>query len=236
MEKIEDLQFAGLRFIQSDAAFRFGTDAVLLASFVEAKRGETVVDLGTGSGILPVLLSGRCEARFIGIELQAPAAELARRNIALNGLERRIQILEGDFRALSRQLSPVKVVISNPPYDKVRAGKANQEKSIAIARHEVACSLREVVQSAARLLQTGGRFYLIHRAARLAELIYELKCARLEPKVLRMVAPKAGAEPNYILLKAVRDAAEGLRILPQLNVQENGAYTKELKQLYHMEE
>ncbi len=235
MEKVEDLQFAGLKFIQRDSVFSFGTDAVLLASFAEAKKGETVVDLGTGSGILPVLLSGRCAADFIGIELQEEAAELARRNVEINRLEGRVRILSGDFRELAKKLPPVQVVVSNPPYDKLGSGGASLRQSIRIARHEVACNLKEVVGSAARLLQTGGRFYLIHRANRLAEVLYELKTARLEPKVLRMVAGRAEAEPNYILVKAVRDAAEGMRVLPQLNIAENGAYTRELKQIYHME-
>lgn len=236
MEKIEDLGFAGLRFIQSDGVFRFGTDAVLLASFAQAKKGETVVDLGTGSGILPVLLSGRCAANFIGIELQAAAAELARRNIALNGLEERIRILEGDFREISKKIPPVQVVVANPPYDKLGSGGQSLQESIRIARHEVACNLREVVQSAARLLQTGGRFYLIHRASRLAEVMHEMRQARLEPKLLRMVAPGAQAEPNYILIKGVRDAAEGMRVLPQLNILQQGAYTAELRAIYHMED
>ena len=207
----------------------------MLASFVEAKKGETVVDLGTGSGILPVLLSGRCAARFIGIELQQAAAQLAERNIALNGLNDRACILQGDFRELAAKLAPVQVVISNPPYDKLGAGGASKREAIRIARHEVACSLLEVVQSAARLLQTGGRFYLIHRATRLAEVLYEMKQAHLEPKVLRMVSPSAQAEPNYFLVKGVRDAAEGMRVLPQLNISEKGAYTRELREIYHME-
>lgn len=236
MEKIEDLGFAGLRFIQSEGIFRFGTDAVLLASFAQAKKGETVVDLGTGSGILPVLLSGRCAANFIGIELQAAAAELARRNVALNGLEERIRILEGDFREISQKIQPVQAVVANPPYDKLGAGGQSRQEAIRIARHEVACNLHEVVQSAARLLQTGGRFYLIHRASRLAEVMHEMRQARLEPKLLRMVAPDAQAEPNYILIKGVRDAAEGMRILPQLNILQQGAYTAELRAIYHMED
>ncbi len=235
MEKIEDLQFAGLRFIQNDTVFRFGTDAVLLASFAEAKKGEMVVDLGTGSGILPVLLSGRCAAKFIGIELQPAAAELAKRNIALNGLGDRARILQGDFRELAGTLAPVQVVVCNPPYDKLGSGGASQREAIRIARHEVACNLREVVQCAARLLQTGGRFYLIHRSMRMAEVIYEMKRAGLEPKVLRMVAPSAGAEPNYLLVKGVRGAAAGMRVLPQLNISEKGAYTRELREIYHME-
>ncbi len=236
MEKIEDLGFAGLRFLQSDGVFRFGTDAVLLASFAQAKKGETVVDLGTGSGILPVLLAGRCAANFIGIELQAAAAELARRNVALNGLEARIRILEGDFREISKKIPPVQAVVANPPYDKLGSGGQSQQEAIRIARHEVACNLREVVQSAARLLQTGGRFYLIHRAGRLAEVMHEMRQARLEPKLLRMVAPDAQAEPNYILIKGVRDAAEGMRVLPQLNILQQGAYTAELRAIYHMED
>ena len=183
MERIEDLQFAVLRFLQNDRVFPFGTDAVLLASFCRAGAKDTVVDLGTGSGILPILLYGRTRARIIGIEIQEEAAALAKRNVALNHAQDRISILQGDLReapALIRER--VSVVVCNPPYDKLGTGGVSQRDAHRVARHEVACSLEDVVKSAAGLLQTGGNFYLIHRASRLAELCDVLRRHRLRRK------------------------------------------------------
>ena len=238
MDRIEDLQFAGLRFLQNDRVFPFGTDAVLLASFCRAGAKDTVVDLGTGSGILPILLYGRTRARIIGIEIQEEAAALAKRNVALNHAQDRISILQGDLReapALIRE--KVSVVVCNPPYDKLGTGGVSQRDAHRVARHEVACSLEDVVKSAAGLLQTGGNFYLIHRASRLAELCDVLRRHRLEPKLLRLVAPRAGREPNYLLLQSKKDAAPSLRILPTLLIQEQGGvFTRELREIYHMED
>ncbi len=236
-ERIEDLQFAGLRFIQNDQVFRFGTDAVLLASFCDVGRKDTVVDLGTGSGILPVLLYGRTKARLIGIELQQNAAELAKRNIELNGIGDRVSIIHGDLKR-ARELVKEKVtaVVCNPPYEKVGSGGVSKSDAHKIARHEVACNLEDVVKSACSLLQTGGRFDMLHRASRLAEILHLLKLASLEPKVMRFVAAEEGREPGYVLVKSIKDAAPSLRILPSLIVQdEGGIYTREMKEIYHEE-
>ena len=235
-EQLVDLQFAGLQLIQSEKVLKFGTDSVLLASFIRLNRREKMVDLGTGTGILPVLLSGRVQAEMVGIELQPEAAELARRNVRLNGLER-VHIVQGDLKNAAKLVGQADVVCCNPPYDKPLAGGMKEQPELRIARYEIACTLEDVVKSAASLLSTGGRFYMVHRACRLAEIIFCLKTHRLEPKVLRTICKHAQAEPRYILIQATKDAAEGMRILPSLILyNENGQYTQEMRRIYHMEE
>lgn len=235
-EQLVDLQFAGLQLIQSEKVLKFGTDSVLLASFIRLNRREKLVDLGTGTGILPVLLSGRVQAEMVGIELQPEAAELARRNVRLNGLER-VHIVQGDLKNAAELVGQADVVCCNPPYDKPLAGGMKEQPELRIARYEIACTLEDVVKSAASLLSTGGRFYMVHRACRLAEIIFCLKTHRLEPKVLRTICKHAQAEPHYILIQATKDAAEGMRILPSLILyNEEGQYTQEMRRIYHMEE
>ena len=235
-EQLVDLQFAGLQLIQSEKVLKFGTDSVLLASFIRLNRREKMVDLGTGTGILPVLLSGRVQAEMVGIELQPEAAELARRNVRLNGLER-VHIVQGDLKNAAELVGQADVVCCNPPYDKPLAGGMKEQPELRIARYEIACTLEDVVKSAASLLSTGGRFYTVHRACRLAEIMSCLKTHRLEPKVLRTICKHAQAEPRYILIQATKDAAEGMRILPSLILyNEEGQYTQEMRRIYHMEE
>ena len=237
METIEDLQIAGLKFVQNDRVFRFGTDAVLLASFCDLSAKDRVVDLGTGSGILPLLLYGHTGASVIGIEIQQEAFDLAVRNVKLNSAEDRITMIKGDLRE-ARKLVDGKVtaVLCNPPYDRKGSGAENESEPVRLARHEELCTLEDVAMSASSLLQTGGRFYMIHRASRMAEAIALLEKYRLTVKVLRLVAPSGKKEPNYVLIKAIRDAAPGLRILPTLNICEsNGEHTGELKKIYNGE-
>ncbi len=233
-ETLEDLQFQGLRFIQKEGVLKFGTDAVILSSFIELRSGETLVDLCTGSGIIPVLLSGRVRAEILGVEIQSEAAALARRNAELNGLSN-IRIVEGDLKDIKKHVRRADAVSVNPPYDKPGTGDVSENKSLRIARHEVACTLEDVVKSAAGILQDGGRFYMIHRAARLPEIIVKMKKYLLEPKALRPVARRAGEEPGYILIKGVKRGGEGLRFLPPLHLFEGGEYTPELKKIYHLE-
>ncbi len=235
-EQLVDLQFAGLQLIQNSRVLKIGTDSVLLASFIRLRKQEKLVDLGTGTGILPVLLSGRVQAQMIGIELQSSAVELARRNVRLNGLKH-VRIIQGDLKDALRLAGQADVVCCNPPYDKPAAGEMKAQQELQIARYEVACTLEDVVRSASSLLSTGGRFYMIHRAVRLAEIIYCMKTYRLEPKLLRPICKNAGAEPRYILIQASKDAAEGMRLLPSLVIYgQDGQYTEEMRRIYHMEE
>ena len=237
-ERIDDLQFKGLKLIQNPKMFCFGTDSVLLADFVQLRNGDSVVDLGTGNGIIPVLLAGRGKkVRITGIEIQPEVAELARRNMRLNGLEQTTEILTGDVREVRTVFSGyATVAVCNPPYEKLGSGRISGSEAHRIARHEVMCTLKDIVKSAAELLQTGGRFFLIHRSERLAEAVYLLKSCELEPKVLRMVQSARGKPPGYVLIKSVKNAGEGLKVrAPLILYDGRGKYTEELDRIYHRE-
>lgn len=234
-EQIDDLQYKGLRIIQDNKMFRFGTDAVLLAGFAEAWPRETVVDFCTGTGIIPLLLTARTGAKLIGIELQHRAAELAERSVALNNLEDQVRIIEGDIKH-ARQLikEHVHAVVCNPPYERVGAGGISTSEEIRIARHEVMCNLDDVVKSASELLQTGGRLYMIHRISRMAELIYTMKKYRIEPKIVRIVQSEADKPPILVLIKGIKDAKPDCIVpLPLIIQDENGNYTPEMDRIYH---
>ena len=235
---LEDLQYAGLKIIQDDRVFRFGTDAVLLAAFADVRKRDDVADLGAGSGILTLLLSPRTQGQLYAVEIQEHAAALARENMRLNGLEDRATVIEGDMRhAYDHSGRRVHAVICNPPYDKPGSGGSPQARHMRLARHEVACDLDAVCQSAASLLGMGGRFYMIHRASRLPDVLCSLREHDLEPKVLRLVQSRAGAAPKYALIKSVRGAGRELRILENLILlDEKGRYTAEAAAMYHLKE
>ena len=222
-ERLEDLQCRGLRIIQHERDFRFGTDAVLLANFVRAHARERVVDLGTGSGVIPLLLSAKTDCAFItGVEILPEAADRAARSVALNALEDRIRIICGDFRdtaALGRQ--SYHVAVSNPPYRKLGSGMVNAADSHTLSRHEVNCTLDELCAAACDLLVSKGRFCLVHQAQRLAEIVTSLRAHRLEPKKLRPVAATREGEAKLVLIEAVKDAHAGLKLLPALILDES---------------
>jgi len=310
-ERIDDLQRNGLRILQDPARFCFGMDAVLLASYVQMKKARRALDLGTGNGILPLLLSARTDcARLTGLEIQPASADLAARSVALNGLEDRIDIVQGDIREAGRlfKAASFDFITCNPPYRPVGAGRVSGKKQPAdvsavgseeqkltvgtggvsgkkqpadvsavgseeqkltvgidrisgkkqpasdvktagqilpadtvsaldpraIARHELLCTLDDVVSAAAKLLRPGGHFYLVHRPLRLAEILTKLTLAGLEPKRMRLVYPHVDEAPNMVLLDCVRGGAPELRVEPPLIVYEkDGSYTPELRRLYY---
>ena len=303
-ERIDDLQRNGYGIIQKKNGFCFGMDAVLLSGFAAVKRGETAVDLGTGTGIIPLLLSAKTEGRhFYGLEVQPPVAEMAARSVLLNGLEERIDILQGNLRDILQpgresvfscaavseavreaafengraadqrcgagavfdgtgacrdggpaateaeqkvltQTGPAcrsfslvagtfDVVTSNPPYMKASHGLQNPETLKAVSRHEVFCTLEEVCAAAAKLLKSGGRFYLVHRPQRLIEITEALTAHRLEPKRMKFVYPFADREANMVLIEAVRDAGHECRIeKPVIVYRAPGVYTDEIYEIY----
>ena len=231
-EQLVDLQFAGLRLIQNEKVLKFGTDSVLLASFIRLNRREKLVDLGTGTGILPILLSGRVQAEMVGIELQPQAAELARRNVQLNGLER-VRIVQGDLKEAAALAGRADVVCCNPPYDKPLAGEMKEQPELRIARYEIACTLEDIVKSAAELLSTGGRFYMVHRPFRLVEIFQTMTKYKLEPKRMKLVYPMADREPNMVLIEGIRGAKSMIKIEKPLIVYEKpGVYTSEIYDIY----
>lgn len=237
-ERLDDLQRNGYRIIQDPGRFCFGMDAVLLCGFSgEHIRPEAkVLDLGTGTGIIPILLAGRTKASHLtGLEIQAESADMARRSVALNGLEKRIQIIEGDIKEAGDLFAAASfdVVTSNPPYMIGQHGLTNPEAPKAIARHEVLCTFEDVAAAAEKLLRPGGSFYLVHRPFRLAEIMMTLMNHKLEPKRMQFVYPFADREPNMVLIQAVRGGRSRLQVeKPLIIYREPGVYTDEIYEIY----
>lgn len=242
-ERIDDLERNGLKLIQNKELFCFGMDAVLLSGFANVKKNETAVDLGTGTGIIPILLSAKTEGRhFTGVEIQPAVADMAQRSVELNGLSERIDIVPGDIReiatakpdgAFSGRYGTFDVVTSNPPYMKSAHGLTNPEDTKAVSRHEVLCTLSDVCTAAARLLRSGGRFYMVHRPLRLPEIVTELKKNHLEPKRMKFVHPFIDKEANMVLIEAVKGAGEECRIeKPVIVYEAPGKYTEEIYTIY----
>ncbi len=237
-EKIEDLQ-NGFAIIQNPSFFAFGTDAVLLSAFTEVFADEHVVDLGTGCGIIPILLHAKQPAaRITGIEVQPPIADMAQRSVSLNALDARIRIVCADLKnARDHVAHGVDAVVCNPPYERVNAGMDNANAFLNIAKREVLCTLKDVIAAAASLLRTGGRLTMIYRTERFAELMDVLRAYHLEPKRIQLVAPHADKAPNFALVEARAGARSGVKFLPTLAVYEpDGSYTPALKKIYHIGE
>ena len=235
-ERFDDLHRNGYKIIQNKKKFCFGMDAVLLSGFASVREGENVLDLGTGTGIIPILLAGKTEGRhFTGLEIQTESADMARRSVLHNHLEDRISIIEGDIREAGKIFPPAffDVITSNPPYMTRQHGLVNPNKEKAIARHEICCTLEDVVGQTARLLRVGGRFYMVHRPFRLAEILHMLVEYRLEPKRLQFVYPFIDKEPNMVLIEAVRGGRSRVQVEKPLIVYEKpGVYTEEIYDIY----
>ena len=235
-ERVDELQRNGYRIIQDPGRFRFGMDAVLLSGFARVKEGETVLDLGTGTGIIPILLEAKTGASHLtGLEIQPDSADMARRSVLLNGLSEKIDIVQGDIREAAEifPAASFDVVTCNPPYITGGHGLTNPEAPMAIARHEVKCSFADVAAAAAKLLVPGGGFFLVHRPFRLAEIMATLTGLRLEPKRMRLVYPFADREPNMVLLEARRGAKSRLSVeKPLIVFRSPGVYTDEITDIY----
>ena len=235
-ERIDDLQRNGYRIIQKKKGFCFGMDAVLLSGFAQVKDGEVAVDLGTGTGIIPILLEAKTKGKhFTGLEIQKEVAEMAERSVRLNHLEDRVDIVRGDIKEASRLFGKASfdVVTSNPPYMNDNHGLKNPDLPKAIARHEVFCTLDDVCREASLLLRSGGRFYMVHRPHRLAEIITALKTYRLEPKRMKLVHPFADKDANMVLIEAVRGGRSMMTVeAPVIVYQKPGVYTQEIYDIY----
>ena len=235
-ERIDDLQRNGYRIIQKKKGFCFGMDAVLLSGFAQVKEGEVAVDLGTGTGIIPILLEAKTKGKhFTGLEIQEEVAEMAGRSVRLNQLENRVDIVRGDIKEASRLFGKASfdVVTSNPPYMNDNHGLKNPELPKAIARHEVFCALDDVCREASLLLKSGGRFYMVHRPHRLAEIITALKTYKLEPKRMKLVHPFVDKEANMVLIEAVRGGRSMMKVeAPIIVYREPGVYTQEIYDVY----
>lgn len=235
-ERLDDLQCKGYQIIQDPKRFCFGVDAVFLSNFVTVKRGGRILDLGTGTGIIPILLAAKTEAAHItGLEIQKESAEMAARSVQLNGLEERITITEGDIKEAADIFSAASfdVITSNPPYMTHEHGLENTYEPKNIARHEILCNLEDVVRAAARLVKPGGSFFMIHKPFRLAEIFGMLMQYKLEPKRMRLIYPYVEKEPTMVMIEAVRGGRSRIKIEPPLIVyQEKGVYTEEVRRMY----
>ena len=236
-ERIDDLQRNGYRIIQNPERFCFGMDAVLLSSFAKAKSGERVLDLGTGNGIIPILMEAKTKGeKFFGLEIQEESADLARRSVALNGLEEKIEIVTGDMKEAADIFGAASfhVITMNPPYMTDSHGIVNPTDAKAIARHEITCSLEEMICQASKVLKSKGRFYMVHRPFRLAEIMSLMVKYHLEPKRMRLVYPFVDKEPNIVLIEGLKGGNSRITVEPPLIVYEQpGVYTEELKRMYY---
>ncbi len=228
----------GYKLLQDTERFQFGIDAVLLADFAagSVKAGDKVIDLGTGTGIIPLLMVNKSKsALFTGLEVQKDSAELAARSIALNGLENRIKIVEGNLTKVDQLFAKhsFNTVTCNPPYMIEEHGRGNQLDAKTIARHEVLCTLEDVVAAADYLLASHGSFYMIHRPFRLPEIFSSLEKHKMEMKRMRLIQPFADKEPNLVLLEARKNAKRRLTVEPPLIVRnDDGVYTAEVQAIY----
>ena len=229
-ERLDDLQIGGLELIQDPKKFCFGVDAVFLCDFVRVRPGENVLDLGTGNGIIPVLLSAKTEARHItGLEIQADTAEMARRSVAHNHLEDRIDIVTGDIKEAAELFKPAffDVITTNPPYMLADHGMRNLDDAKAIARHEVLCSLDDILRESMRLMQDKSRFYMIHRPFRLTEIMIKMHQYKIEPKRIRFVHPYIDKEPAMVLIEGVRGAKPRVTVEPPLIIYDRNGTAEE---------
>ena len=212
-------------------------DAVLLSGFAKVKEGEKVLDIGTGTGIIPILLAAKTPGQhFTGLEIQPESADMARRSVALNHLEEKISIVEGDVREADQLFSAASfdVITSNPPYLMDAHGLKNPGDHKAIARHEVACSLKQWIETATKLLKPGGHFYMVHRPFRLAEILHDMVEAKLQPKRMQLVYPKKDKEPNMVLIEGVRGGNSQLTVEPPLIVYDDeGDYMEQIRHIYY---
>jgi tRNA1Val (adenine37-N6)-methyltransferase len=235
-ETLEDLLGGGLRILQKKRGYRFSLDALLLAHFIRLKGNEPAVELGTGSAVIPIILQHRFgRKKIIGIEIQEHLADMALRNVRMNAMEDRIDILAGDVRNIQSLLKPrsCRVVFFNPPYRKASSGRVNPDREKALARHEIAGSLGDFLAAARHVLKEKGSVFVIYPARRLVELVWRMRLNRMEPKRLRMVHTRASSAAVFALVEGVMDGGEELEVIPPIFIyDEGGSYSKEMKTLF----
>ncbi|MDO4313019.1 MAG: tRNA1(Val) (adenine(37)-N6)-methyltransferase [Eubacteriales bacterium] len=235
-ERLDDLQTGGYYLIQDPRRFCFGIDAVLLSSFALVKKRERALDLGTGTGIIPILLEAKNDGEFYaGLEIQEESADMARRSVRYNGLEEKIQITTGDIKEAADIYGAASfdVITVNPPYMIGEHGVKNVNEAKYIARHEVLCTLEDVLKQSAKLLKEKGRFYMVHRPFRLPEILKSMCECGIEPKRMQLVHPYVEKEPNMVLIEGFKGGRPRMRVEPPLIVYEkDGSYTKEVLRMY----
>lgn len=238
-ETLDDLQIKGIHIIQKRDAFRFGVDAVLLANFAKIKKGVKVIDLCSGTGIIPFILAGKTEASFItGVEIQKEMVDMALRSIQFNKLQEKISFIHGDLTDINKmkKIDKADVVTVNPPYKHINSGIINPDDKNAIARHEICCNLEEIIIASRLLLKDNGRLYMVHRPERLADILSLMRKHRIEPKAIKMVHPNTKKAPNIVLIEGQRDGGAFLKWEPSLYVyNDEGGYSEEINKIYGRE-
>ncbi len=219
-ERMDDLQLSGYEIIQDSRKFCFGVDAVLLSDFVKVKPGERVLDMGTGTGVIPILLSAKTKGKhFTGLEIQEESADMARRSVALNGLQEKIDIVTGDIKEAADIFGTASfdVITINPPYMIDNHGLKNCGDARTIARHEVLCTLEDILRESSRILEESkGRFYMIHKPFRLAEIMLKMCSYRIEPKRIQFVHPYIDKEPTMVLIEGMKGGKSRVKVEPPI--------------------
>ncbi len=237
-ERLDDLEYEGLKIIQKPSLYCFSSDAVLLANLVKATQKDTIVDFGTGSGVIAILALAKCKAnKAIGFEIQEEMAALAKKNVEINDLQGKIEIINDDIKNAAKHLGKesVKVVVCNPPYFKKSAGDVSQVGEVALSRTESSATLEDIVKAASEILKYSGKLYMIHKSERLAEVLTTLSKNKLEPKKLTLIYPKASKAVDTFIVEAQKNGAPGMKIDSVIVYEENGEMTPWAKKLYNKE-
>ena len=237
-ERIDDLEFEDLKIIQNIDGFCFGIDSVLISDFAKNIRNNSVVvDLGTGTGIISILLSKKTLAKKIyGVEIQKEVCEMAKRSVLLNNLQDKIEIINEDIKEISEKLGiqMCDAVVTNPPYKKYGTGVLNEKESKIISRHEKECTLEDVIKQSFKILKDKGSFYMVHRPDRLVDIIFLMRKYKIEPKELRIVYSNMTSKAVLILIKGIKNAGEELKLINPLYIyNEDGTYTDEILRIYN---
>ena len=237
-ERIDDLQFKNLKIIQNSKGFCFGMDSVLLSDFAKnIKNNSFVLDLGTGTGIIPILLCGKTKLKkIIGIEIQEEVYNMAKKSIKLNNLENKFEIINKNILEINKNFekNTFDVIVTNPPYKKNDSGIKNEDERKIISRHEVTASLEDFIKVSKDLLKDKGEFYMVHRPERLVDILSLMRKYKIEPKLLKMVYPNKNKEPNLVLIKGIKNAKPFLKVEKNLYIyNEEGKYTEELLKIYN---
>ncbi len=236
-ERIDDLHRNGYKIIQNRDGFCFGIDAVLLSGFAKVKKKEKVLDMCTGTGIIPILLEAKTAGEhFCGIEIQEQVADMARRSVVLNNLQDKIDIVTGDIKRCGEyfKASSFDVITCNPPYMVPGRGFICENSPKAISRHEILCNINDVFESAGKMLKYGGRMYLIHRCERLTDIFVAARGNNMEPKALRFIESRQGKSPELVLIELFKGGNPGVNVLPSLVIyKSDGSYTDEVYNIYY---